>query len=387
MSTIEQQQLVQRSRQRSAVLWTALDWGGIMEPLTAEQTGLLLLNQATGENFLALSDDRWDLKESQRDRSFELDQAEISQDRRLADEKVALGSAQLAIKQATDDYVLAVRLYDSKAKALLQAAREYAAQVELEQLGVERDRAELAVEKEALHLQEINARIYFEAIQRAQVEAEIARNQLEVAKAHIRVIMSGIEAGKAEVALIEAEVKEAEVLADKATLQADVAMIFAEIITKKLSSIRLDVGQKEIAQGFAIIQSKLADMQQFWDTRLLVEQIKEEGEKQVLDELNQNLTAEKAQEDLRFQETEKDREVFDYDVQQTDDKLGDEKELRAKLVNARWNLANARMNYTLAEKNEGTWAETLVNAARRWTYTHMQRNSSTVSINKEVIGP
>jgi hypothetical protein len=385
MTIPEHLQLINRVRQRNVVLWTPLDWGGIMEPLAAEQEALLALHQPSIENYLIISGDKWDLQESQRDRTFELDQAEIEQDRQLADEKVALGYAQLAIKQATDDYLLAVRLYECKVKALLQGVREYAAQVELEQLAVERDRAELAVEREVLHLDEINARIYYEAIQRAQVEADIARNQLEVVKAQVRLIMSEIEAGKAEIALVEAQVQEAMATAEKATLQADIAMIYAEILSKYLSEIRLDVGRKEIAQGFAVIQAKLEDMQAIWDARLLIESIREETEKEVLQEINKTIDAEKDQEDLRLQEAQKNREVFDYEVQETTDSLEEERILRGKLLAAKIKLADAREVYTLFERDKGTWVELLLNKARRWTYKHQYRMSDSFTRSTELI--
>lgn len=381
MASLEQMELAQRTRLRNASLWINFDWGGLLEPLTAEQESLNLLHQGSVENFLLISDDAWDLKEAIRDRNTELDQAEIDQDRLLADEKVALGRARLAIRIATDDYVLAARVYDAKVKALIQGAREYAAQVELEQLAVEASRAELAVDREALRLKEINAKIFYEVVQRAQVEAEIARAQLDVAKAHVRVVMSEIEAGKAEIDLIEAEVQQAMAQADKATLQADVAMIFAEILTKKLSEIKLDVGRQEIEAGFAFLQTELADKLALWDIRVLSEEIREEAEKELLAELNLSQDAEKAQEDLRLADMAKDREVFDYEVSQTEDNLEDEKYLRAELVKWKILLAEASKVATLSQRDKSTWVEELLNAARIATYLHLRRDtrSSTYS--------
>ena len=136
MDAIEKNQLNERTRERNASLWISLDWGGLMAPLAAQQVALDHLARPGIENFMAISDETWGIKEYQRDRTYTLEQFGINQDRQIADDKVATGRAKLAIQRATDEYTLAVRVFDSKVKALLMGAREYAAQVELEQLAV-----------------------------------------------------------------------------------------------------------------------------------------------------------------------------------------------------------------------------------------------------------
>ncbi len=377
MASTDKLELGSRTRLRNDSLWIAFDWGGLLEPLAAEQEALNLLHRGAVENFILISDDAWDLKETFRDRGAELDQAEIAQDRLLAEEKAALGRQRLAIRIATDEYVLAVRVFEAQVKALMQGVREYAAQVELEQLAVEEARARLAVAKEELRTKEINAKIYYEMVQRAQVEAEIARAQLDVAKAHVRVVLSEIEAGKAEIAVIEAEVQQATTQADKATLQADVAMIYAEIIIKKLSEIKLDVGRQEITAGFQFIQTKLADLLALWETRKLTEKIREEAEKELLAEINLGQEAEKAAEDLRLEEVAKDREVFDYEVSETKESLTTERNLREALVRWKVLLAEAQKYYAMSQRDKGTWAEELISGARMGVYrnsTHRATN-------------
>jgi len=377
--------LAQRTRLRNASLWIGLDWGGLLSPLATEQESLNLLHQGTVENFLIISNDAWDLKEAFLNRSSELDRAEVDQERLLAEEKVALGRAKLALRTATDEYVLAAKVFDAKVKALIQSAREYAAQVELEQLAVERDRAQLAVEREALHLKEINAKVFFEKVQRAQVESEIARAQLDVARAHVRVVMSEIEAGKAEIELIEAQVQQAMAQADKAALHADVAMIYAEILTKKLSEIKLDVGRKEIEDGFGFLDTKLADLLALWEVRKLTEQIREEAEKEILGELEQSQNAERAAEALRLAEVAKSREVFDYEVAQTGQSLEEERGVRAELVEEKQKLAEARKESKTSEVSKKTWAQILENAARRWTYQNKYQLNETLDVRFEYI--
>jgi hypothetical protein len=250
---------------------------------------------------------------------------------------------------------------------------------------VDKDRAELAVDKEALRLKEINAKVFYEMVQRAQVEAEIARAQMDVAKAHVRVVMSEIEAGKAEIELIEAQVQEATAQADKAALHADVAMIYAEILTKKLSEIKLDVGRQEIQDGFGFLATKLTDLLALWNTRKLTEQIREESEEEMLEELNLSQEAEKAQEDLRLADAAKNREVFDYEVSETEANLVEEKGIRAELVDWKRRLADARKVANTSKVVKGTWAQLLEGAARRFTYKNQYALKETGDIRYEYI--
>ena len=368
MEGLDKINLRQRTLDRNTSTWVTMDWGGLLQPLTPQQEVLDSLGKGYVETFLAIGDEAWEIKETQRDRTDEVDLGEITQGRQLIEDKVALGREQLAIKIATDEYVLAVRVYDAKVRGLIMGAKEYAAQVEREQLVVEASRAQLAVVKEELHLKEINARIYYEVIQRAQVEADLARAQVDVAKAHVRALMADIEAGRAEIELVEAEVQKYVAMAEKATLQADVATIYAEILTKKLSEIKLDVGRQEIEAGFQFIQSKLDDMLAIWDTRTLTEIIKTETEEELQRETDLLLEAQKREEDLRDEEADLAREVFDYEVAATDSNLEDDRELRAALVAARIALQDAHTAYKMQRLTKTTWAEQLSNAARKYVY-------------------
>lgn len=289
MDAIEKSQLNDRTRQRNDSLWIALDWGGLMTPLATQQATLDSLARPGIESFMAISDENWGIKEFQRDRTYELNQFEVTQDRQIADDKVATGRAKLTIQRAMDEYTLAVKIYDAKVKALLMGAREYAAQVELEQLAAEKSRAILAVAKEGLHQKQVNASIYYEWIQRQMVEADIAKNKVEVAKAHVKAIMADIEAGEADIKVITAQIEQYVAEADKAQLQASVAMLYAEILLKKLSAVRLDIGQKEIAAGFGYIQSKLDDALTQLATQKIEETLKAEYAVAALAETNFDL--------------------------------------------------------------------------------------------------
>lgn len=363
-------QLQERTRQRNRSIWVALDWGGLLDPLGDQQAILDSLGSAGLENHLAVTDEEFETKEYQRDRVSELEQATVDQDRQIAEAKAATGRAKLAIQRTADEYVLAAKVYDVKVKGLIMGAKEYAARVELEQLEVEKSQVDLAIAKEGLHLKQVNAQIYYEAIQQAQVEVDLARAQVDVAKAHVRAVMADIEAGKADIEVIEAEVQQYVAAADKATLQADVAQIFAEILTKRLSAIRLDIGQKEIEAGFGYIQSRLEDLLALWDTRQATETILTKGETEYQGEIALTLAANKAEQDLKVDEIDKSLETFDYEKGQTEATIGKEQALQDALTNVRLHLLDARLRSTVDRDNQDTWGQETVYAAQAAASAH-----------------
>ena len=385
MDGLGKNQLNDRTRLRNDSLWIALDWGGLMTPLAAQQAALDSLARPGIESFMAIAEENWGIKESQRDRTYELNQAEVTDQRQIADEQVATGRAKLAIQRAADEYTLAVKIYDAKVRALLMGAREYAAQVELEQLAVERSKAILAVAKEGLHQKQVNASIYYEYIQRAMVEADIAKAQVEVAKAHVRAVMADIAAGEADIRVITAQIEQFMAQADKAGLQADVAMIFAEILTKKLSAVKLDVGQKEIAAGFGYIQSRLDDALIHLATQKIEETLKTDYATAALAEANLIFPDEKTSEYFHEQEQLDAREVFDYTKTATYQNIQDEIALRALSVTAKEAMSDQKLAVREAEDTKKTWAEALINAAHMATYRMSTRNATARTRSTEFI--
>jgi len=385
MDGLGKNQLNDRTRLRNDSLWVGLDWGGLMTPLASEQAALDSLARPGIESFMAISDETWGIKEYQRDRTSELEQFGINQDRQIAEEQVATGRTKLAIQKAMDEYTLTVKIYDAKVRSLLMGAREYAAQVELEQLVVERSKAILAVAKEGLHQKQVNASIYYEYIQRAMVEADIAKAQVEVAKAHVRAVMADIAAGEADIRVITAQIEQYMAQADKAGLQADVAMIFAEILTKKLSAVKLDVGQKEITAGFGYIQSRLDDALIHLATQKIEETLKTDYATAALAEAGLIFPDEKVSEYLHEQEQLNAREVFDYTKTATYQNIQDEIALRALSVTAKEAMSDQKLAVREAEDAKKTWAEALINAAHMATYRMSTINDTTRTRSTEFI--
>jgi hypothetical protein len=385
MEAIEKNQLRDRTRLRNASLRVELDWGGLMTPLAAQQAILDSLGQPGIENFMAIQDENFSIKEFQRDRTHELNQAEIDNQIKIADDEIATRKETLAIQKVTDAYVVAVAAYKAKVNALIMGAREYAAQVELEQLDVERQKSILAVAKEGLHQKQVNASIYYEYIQRLMVEADIAKAQVDVAKANVRAIMADIAAGEADIRVITAQIEQFMAQADKATLQADVAMIYAEILTKKLSAVKLDIGQKEIAAGFGYIQSRYDDMLTKLATQKAEELLQVDYANMALAEANLIFPDEKASEDLRKTEQLDARDVFTYTEKETDQNIQDETALRSLAVNAREALSDQRLGVSEAKDIKATWAQALINSAHKQVYGHRLEIREVVSASTETI--
>ena len=63
MDTVEKQDLATRTRQRNVLTWRPLDYGGVMAPLAGMETALDILAAPGIENYMAISDEAWGIKE------------------------------------------------------------------------------------------------------------------------------------------------------------------------------------------------------------------------------------------------------------------------------------------------------------------------------------
>jgi hypothetical protein len=374
--------LTEHTRFRNGTVWVGLLAGTAL----AEDEALVnALHRDTVESYLALTDEIFQVKEYERTKSIEQSQAEVDQDLLLADAKAATERQKIAIRIAADDYIFAARVYDAQVRGIIMLAKEYAAQVELEQLTEQAKRTQLAIDKEAIHLVEVETKIEIEGIQRAMVQADLARNQLEVAKAGVQVLEANIAAEKAELETIDAEVEEAMEVVTLANLQADVAMIMAETVMKQLSKVKLAVEKEEIADGFAFIQTKLNDLLTIWAVKGRIEALKTKSAGDILDETVKLLSAEEADQDLKLVEMADAKIVQDYDANATSDELSSERSLRFAVVNAREGLQDAEQNAKAQILSERTWAEMLINEAQKSVYKNHQIGTFSTTRTSEYI--
>jgi hypothetical protein len=364
-----QQELRERTRERNRTIFhRPLDYLNALAPLRKEAEVLNSLGMPMIEGYMAATDEFFFVKDYQQEVEGDLEYRKLENQQRIADAGAATERAKLALKLAAEEYIQAARLYDARVQALIMAAREYAAKVEREQIEIERLRSILAVEKQETRLKEINAEIYLEYVRRMEVEVDIARAKLDVAKANTRAVMADIQAGEAELEIVEADLQEAMVLAEKATLQADVAAIYAEIITKKLSQIRLDVSRAEIEAGFRYVQSKLNDLLGIWDIRTRIVNLRTQNEQQIYDEAMQLLAVEEEATDLKKLAQSFDEEYLTIKAGETATELAKEQQLLDERLTARKDLMEQKNSATMDLDDLAAWAKEIANSAQCSVY-------------------
>ncbi|MEW6385897.1 MAG: hypothetical protein AB1491_00050 [Thermodesulfobacteriota bacterium] len=366
MEDLELKNLRERTAGRNEAIWHTFDLEGLTLP------GYEALVNATHggaiHQFIASVDAEIEADEARRNLLHEADLAEVSQDRRLAYERVRAQRQALAIKNAAELYLLAAREYDAKVKALIMAAREYAAEVEKEQIELERFRAELAHDKEVVRGEEIHAKIFFELVEQKQLEAERAKTQIEVTRATIRALMAEVEAEQAELKVILEELEVAMTEAEKATLNADIALIIADITTRGLAGIRLGVEKAEIAEAYQYIQQHLTDVLHLLELKTLGQEILRDSETVLQGEIWNYLTSQKAQEKLKLLNAQSDARVAQQDVSKTLAFAQQEGQLRQGVGMARALLATARSNAAIMALEAKADADVEAYAAQEQVY-------------------
>ena len=382
IEAVEKQGLDKRTRDRSALTWRTMNFGGVLNPLLDMEAEHDSLGSPIVESYMGVVDAEFTIKEGQRDKTHQLSLDELDQTRVIADKKATTERAKLAIHHATTEYTLSVQIYEAKVKANLMSVKEYAALVEREALIASREEAALALDKEALHLVKVEAEIFKEYLAKAQVEADIAKAQVDVAKANVRALEADLAAGEAEIKLVEAQTKVYIMAAEKATLQADVAMIFAEIMTKQLSTVKLDVGKAEIVAGFRWIQTKLDDMLALYDIRVLMERMKADAEAAMQEENKLLVAAEEAYELLKKRDIDLDLNTVEYNIARTGINITHEQALKELAVNIRKSLSDTRTMVSMSKDSKQTFAQALVNAAQRYVHKNMVRITSSQDTRK-----
>jgi hypothetical protein len=175
---------------------------------------------------------------------------------------------------AGETLLLAAKEYGVQVDAIIMAAREYAAVIDREGIELQKQRALMDVKKEGAHLQEVEARLLLELVERRNQEIELAKAKVEVARANIRALMADIQADEAELRVVRAELEVAQAEADKAGLIADVAQILADIVVRGLAKIKLAVDTAELEAAFGFIEQRLTDMINIATAKMGTEEIK-----------------------------------------------------------------------------------------------------------------
>lgn len=308
----------ERTGKRNEAVWLNWDTTGLAAPLESLEAILNQLGDRVIRQFQEIVDEEAAFKAEQRDKLHNLELAEAAQRWDLAQQKYLTQIQVLALKKAGEEYLLSAREYDNFVQSLIMAAREYAAEVEREEIALQRSRAKMDIKKAEAHLKEVQASILLEIIQRRHVEIEVARAKVDAAKAAVRAVLAGIEAQEAELKVIQVNLDVAMAEVERATLMSDIALIYADILTRHLAEIRYEVEYEELEAAFKYVQWRLEDLLGHWETRTLEQEARRDCELKLLADVALLLLAQKAQEDLAMTRQNAGVEVFAYEKDKVD---------------------------------------------------------------------
>lgn len=277
---MDKQALRDRTIKRGLAIWKPLDPVELAaDELAGQETVLNVLGQDSARQGIIAVDEATNFQAGLRDQLFELDLMRLDQDQRITFQRYLTEKQALAFKVAGENFLLASKEYDAQVQAIIMDAREYAATIDREGIELEKRRALMDVQKEEVHLQEVQSRIMLELFEQRNQEIDLAKVKIEVARANVRAIMADIEAEEAEVRLVRAELEVAKVEADKAELIADVALIMADIVVRGLARIRLAVETAELDAEFTFIAQRLSDLMAISQVKLDTEDLRISYEK------------------------------------------------------------------------------------------------------------
>ena len=310
--------LRERTLARNGSLWVNWDTGGVAAGLVGLENLINRVSQDIVRYDLTIQDGEASFQAAQRDKLHNLEMEGVETDRLIARAKYETKMQVLAYKVAGEEALLAAKRYDVLVQARIMLAKEYAAEVEREQIALQRDRAKMDIKKEEAHLAEVKSRIMLEYYERAQVEVDIAKAQLQVAQANVRAVMAEIAAEEAMLKAVQAELEVAMVDAERATLIADIAGIFADIVVRGLAKIKLAVETAEIEAGFEFIQQKLDDLLAIWGDKIAIEELRAKDEALLKIEVDKQTEESIYLEDLKETQMKAEVEVFFYEKDKVD---------------------------------------------------------------------
>jgi len=238
--------LQDRTRDRNVTVFVPVAVHNIDAALLkyAETIDATLIGQI--ENMISAIEGELEVKIFQADKEIEAEYLALENELTILSEKMTTEEARLALRAELEDYVHLVREYENSVKAMLQAAKEFAAEVEKEGVTLEKLRAMLAVRKEATRLVQLQSEIAIEKYRAAEVEVEIIKAQLDVVRSNLKVIQANIDVEEVGVKVVEAGVEQAMTEAERSTLAADIATILAEIELKKIAPVKYEAEKAEL---------------------------------------------------------------------------------------------------------------------------------------------
>jgi len=310
--------LKERTIKRGEAVWQDYDLDNLTEGAARVEGQIDQLGRDTIRQGIAIVDGEVDFQAEQRGRLHELELMGVEQDQRLAYEKNQREQQVLAMKIAGEQAILASKEYDAEVMAFIMTAKEFAAEVEREQIALQKTRALMDIKKEEAHLKTTESQILLEYINRLNVQVDIAKAKLDAAQAVVKAIMTEFEAKQYDLRVVQADLEIVMAEVERATLLADIAMIFADIIVRGLAKIKFEVDSAEIEAGFRYIQSKLDDMLSIWSDRKSLEEVREAYELLFKGEILKQLPLQEEGEDLKLEQQDREVETFFFEKDKID---------------------------------------------------------------------
>lgn len=336
-----------------------MSYMGIANPLQSEEALFDDVNKKLVNTVVSIVDDEARIKEEQLDDLTVLESAKVVNERDIANAKAVTQRTIIALQTVTNNYLIVVDKYIKDVQALLTDAKEYALAIQGKEVALGLLRAEIAEEKADVKIAEFDMRIDLETINRKFVEIDVLKAELGVAKANVRLIMTQIEIDEAELREIQARVDIAMMAVEKVTLEADIALIFADISTRQLTKTRYDVENAEIQATYTWISDKLQSILGILKVRQsqLTEKIKHQNTLKTNETSLHN--AQKDNIDIQREEAQSDASVQDHKESATNGILSSEAALKSALLAASLAYNSARTTGAVSVDNAAKTAEAI----------------------------
>jgi hypothetical protein len=193
---------------------------------------------------------------------------QIANEEKIVDLNAITKRSIMALKLATNDYIIAIIEYAVEVKSQIEDARILAIEMSQNKVTLAGNRATLADEKADIEIQEIDLKIELENIERKHVEIEKLKAKLSVAKANTQLIMAEIDVKKAELSVINGRVQKVMSEVDKINLTVDVAGALADIMVRQIAGVRLESERADLSAMAEVIAIKLSSMLSVIDERM-----------------------------------------------------------------------------------------------------------------------
>jgi len=348
-----------RTRQRGI----AASW----DPATLTVASSSTLIQCLVENGLSAVDRMFSLGETYLEAETEYGEEEQRVQKQIADDRAATRRAIIAMETVTEGYVHSIDLFAAAVEKEIADAKAVASEIENRQLRLlEEGRTDLAEGRALAVIAETDGKILLETIERNFVELDIAKINVDVARGRVRAVMAELDVTRAELNIVKAEVEQAMTVVRAAELRANIAAIFAEIVTKELIKTTYAVTKAEIEAGFDFVRDRLDAVLTLSGIRETRERMRLRLEELMQGAVTENAVAKLVEDGIRWNATVADEYVASYDRDQTAGALRTEEDAKGDLYRVEQDLdAKQRGDggWDLKEIEKRTWATELIEKA------------------------